>query len=90
MKKLRSKKAETLVETLVARLIIALSAVMIMTASVTAARINQKVRQTDISCTMSTADQQPAGTGSVTYGGRESQAAIKMYTDNGYYFYYKG
>lgn len=91
MKKLQSKKGETLVEALVSILIIALCAVMIMTASITAARINKQVREAQVYCDMDTEGKTPdpidvtVGTETITvtqYNGGSGSV--------NYYFYVKG
>ena len=49
MKKLKSTRGETLVETLVSLLIIVLTFAFLTTSAITAAKINAKVRQRDVS-----------------------------------------
>lgn len=88
MKKLKNKTGETLIETLVSILIIALSALMIMTASITAARMNRVVRDGQKSCLM-TRDDTETGNSKVTIDGKDF-GVIKQYKDDIYYFYDKG
>jgi type II secretory pathway pseudopilin PulG len=89
MKKLRSKKGETLLETLVSIVIIALSSVIIMTASLTAARINRQARESQVQCGMSRTTATNVVTAAESYSG--ASAAVKQYKDSDtYYFYDKG
>lgn len=89
MKKLKTKTGETLIETLVSILIIALSALMIMTASITAARMNRVVRDGQKSCLMIRDDKTKTGDSKVTIDGKDF-GVITQYKDDIYYFYDKG
>lgn len=51
MKKLRSQKAEALVETLMAILVVVLVMLFLSTAVSTASKVNAKVRETDVALT---------------------------------------
>lgn len=91
MKKLRSRRGETLVETLVSLLIVVLCLSFLATAVVTAARINASVRDTDVSVqyggtsTRQTLTVTPKG---AYTGDAGFTAEVQLYTtDNGYRYY---
>lgn len=88
VKKLRSRRGETLVETLAAILIAALAFSFLATAAVTATRINTRTRSTDISFHYAGTKREgrvilEEGTTSVT-------GSIDLYQDNGYDYYTGG
>lgn len=92
MKKLRSRRGETLVETLVSLLIVVLCLSFLATAIVTAARVNAGVRDTDVSVqydggtsTQQTVTVTPKGayTGDTGF----SETVTLHTTDNGYRYY---
>ena len=90
MRKLRDTRGETLVETLCAILIIALTFGFLTTATVSAARINAQVRARDVSFQYvqeNAANHESAkvtlkrGTSSI------SSTDVDLYTSNGYHYY---
>ena len=68
MKKLKNQKGETLVETLVSLLIIVLVFVFLTGSAVAAAKINAKIRDTDVSFRYS--DAQSEGNAQLRLSGR--------------------
>ena len=71
MKKLKNQKGETLVETLVSLLIIVLVFVFLTGSAVAAAKINTKIRDTDVSFRYS--DAQSEGSAQLRLSGRSGQ-----------------
>lgn len=87
-KKLENQKGETLVETLVSILIITLTIAFLTTAAITAARINDKVRDTDVSFRYSEAtpgEQQQTLT--LRGDGLTGTAQVQLYKENGFLYY---
>ncbi len=92
MKKLRSRRGETLVETLVSLLIVVLCLSFLATAIVTAARINAGARDTDVSVRYgsgTSAPQTVAVTPRGIYAGDAgfTETVTLHTTDNGYRYY---
>ncbi len=99
MKKLRDKRGETLIESLVSVLIAALAFAFLATAAVSAEKINAKTRNTDVSFRYTSADptglaegeektEKAEGTVKLTGSGtRESSGTVTLYTYNGYHYY---
>ena len=93
MNKLKDKRGETLIESLVSVLIAALAFAFLATAAVSAEKINAKTRNTDISfryTTVGTAGEADATvklTGSRTL---MSSGSVKLYTYNDYHYYTAG
>ena len=82
MKKLKNQKGETLVETLVSLLIIVLVFVFLTGSAVAAAKINAKIRDTDVS--------QSEGSAQLRLSGRSGQTgstSVEVYQENGYRYY---
>ena len=73
MKKLKNQKGETLVETLVSLLIIVLVFVFLTGSAVAAAKINAKIRDTDVSFRYS--DAQSEGNAQLRLSGRSARPA---------------
>ena len=93
MKKLRSKKGETLIETLTALLVATFVVLFLTTSIVVAARINKKIKDTDTSLRYDNAAVSDSYSVTVTQdnGTGVGSVAVKEYTDeSGYYRYYKG
>lgn len=96
MDKLRTKRGETLVETLAALLVATLVLLFLSTAIVTAARINKQVRDTDTSFRYSTENATDADFFDVTVedtrtGQIVDQIHVYQFQDpSGHYRYYKG
>jgi len=99
--KLKDKRGETLIESLVSVLIAALAFAFLATAAVSAEKINAKTRNTDISFRYTTvgtagaADEKTTSeaaatvklTGSFTL---TSNGSVKLYTYNDYHYYTAG
>ena len=88
MKKLKNQKGETLVETLVSLLIIVLVFVFLTGSAVAAAKINAKIRYTDVSFRYS--DAQSEGSTRLRLSGRSGQTgstSVEVYQENGYRYY---
>lgn len=87
-KKLRAKQGETLLETLISILIIAMVFVFLSTAIVTAAKINAKARDADSSFRY-----EAESTGEkvliISGGGLSGTIPVERYQHNGYYYYDK-
>ena len=79
MKKLKNQKGETLVETLVSLLIIVLVFVFLTGSAVAAAKINAKIRDTDVSFRYS--DAQSEGSG------QTGSTSVEVYQENDYRYY---
>ena len=94
MKKLKSEKGETLVETLVSIIIVVISFAFMVTSVTVASKINAKVKEavgSQISFTYEDAEE--TGTGSMTTVPEildNSTVSVKIYESNGYYYYIKG
>ena len=81
MKKLQNQKGETLVETLVSLLIIVLVFVFLTGSAVAAAKINAKIRDTDVSFRYNA---------QLRLSGRSGQTcstSVEVYQENGYRYY---
>ena len=93
MKKLKSARGETIVETLVSVLIITLIFLCLSTAIVSAARVNASVRKTDTAFAYSKGTVQGTRTVTVTKQGEagavETFAVTEYTTENGYRYYEK-
>lgn len=98
MKKLRDKRGETLIESLVSVLIAALAFAFLATAAVSAEKINAKTRNTDVSFRYTSAEEtDPAqktasATAQVSLEGSgaiplQDSGTVTLYTYNGYHYY---
>lgn len=87
MGKLKDQKGETLVETLVSILIITLTIAFLTTAAITAARINDKVRDTDVSFQYSKAEPGEQQTLTLRGDGLTGTAQVQLYEENGFLYY---
>ena len=89
MRKLQGKGGETLVETLVAILIVALVMLFFSTAIVAASRLNRAVRDADVSFVYE--DDAPAAAKTLTVSGSGGSSAISVteHTNNGFHYYVK-
>lgn len=90
MKKLSSKRGETLIESLVSILIAVLAFSFLAMAAVSAGKINAKTRSTDVSFHYEAEDGK--GTQNVkikgkTYNQSEKSNLVSLYENNGYYYY---
>ena len=94
MKKLKSEKGETLVETLISIIIVVISVAFMVNSVTVASKINAKVKEavgSQISFTYEDAEE--TGTGSMTTVPEildNSTVSVKIYESNGYYYYIKG
>ena len=93
MKKLKSDKGETLVETLISIIIVVISVAFMVTSVTVASKINARVKDavgSRISFTYDYAKEE--GTGSMTTMPEvsDSPVSVKIYESNGYYYYIKG
>ena len=89
MKKLKSQRGETLIETLMAIIIAVLAFAALTTAVLTAGKINARVRSSDVSTHYSAS----TGTdGRVTLSGLlgTETGDVSIYENNGYYYYTAG
>ena len=86
-KKLENQKGETLVETLVSILTISLTIAFLTTASLTSARINDKVRDTDVSFRYSKATPSEQQTLTLRGDGFTGTAQVQLYKENDYLYY---
>lgn len=94
MKKLKSDKGETLVETLISIIIVVISVAFMVTSVTVASKINARVKDavgSRISFTYDDAKKEE-GTGSMTTIPEVSDGpvSVKIYESNGYYYYIKG
>lgn len=93
MKKLKSARGETIIETLVSVLIITVIFLCLSTAIVSAARVNASVRNTDTAFAYSKGKAQGTQTVSVTKRGDaaplETFSVTDYATENGYHYYEK-
>ena len=92
MQKLRDRRGQTLVESLLALLVVTLVMLFLATAIAVAARLNRAVHETDVSFRYS--DAEPAGTQTLTVEPENVTAEafsvdVEVYTRNGYRFYTK-
>ncbi len=88
MKKIKNRRGETLIESLVSILIVALVFAFFATAAVTAGRINAKTRNTDVSFHYDESAAPQDGVVKLTgRSGTVSQSSIALYENNGYYYY---
>ena len=92
MKKLKSDKGETLVETLISIIIVVISVAFMVTSVTVASKINARVKDavgSQISFTYEDAEE--TGTGSMTIPEvSDDSVSVKIYESNGYYYYIKG
>ncbi len=88
-KKWQDRRGETLVETLVSILIIVLTFVFLGTAAVSAAKINTKVRDTDVSFRYSEAAAGSQYTLRLKSadGQRNGELPVQLYQQNDYLYY---
>ncbi len=86
-KKLENQKGETLVETLVSILTISLTIAFLTTAALTSARINDKVRDTDVSFRYSEATPGEQQTLTLQGDGLTGTAQVRLYEENGFLYY---
>ena len=93
MNKLKDNRGETLIESLVSLLILTMTFAFLAVASTTAARLNAKVRDTDVSFRYE-AEGTNSKSASVTLEGSVSLDGIKsgsqtvtLYENNGYLYY---
>lgn len=92
MKKIRSKKGETIAETLVAMMIVAMSLTILAGAIVSAAKVNSKVKNAEVSFINDGGDGEIISTKAVLKIGDVEKASFDVYafnTGNGYYYYEK-
>jgi competence protein ComGC len=91
MKKLRDKSGESLIETLTALLICTLVLLFLSTAISVAAKINKKIRETDISFNYGTSETDSINVEIVDENNQSvGSAKAYQYTDDVGYHYYKG
>ena len=93
MNKLKDNRGETLIESLVSLLILTMTFAFLAVASTTAAKLNAKVRDTDVSFRYE-AEDTDSKSASVTLEGSASLDGIKrgsqtvtLYENNGYLYY---
>ena len=91
MNRLKDNRGETLIESLVSLLILTMTFAFLAVASTTAARLNAKVRDTDVSFRSaedSTANARVELQGSVSLAGIKSGLqTVTLYENNGYLYY---
>ena len=91
MNRLKDNRGETLIESLVSLLIFTMTFAFLAVASTTAARLNAKVRDTDVSfryAEESTDDARVELQGSVSLDGIKSGLqTVTLYENNGYLYY---
>ena len=89
VKKLKNKRGETLIETLMAILVAVLAFAALSTAVLAAGKINAKVKSTDISFQYTGSTQTE---GQVTLTGRQYRESgmVELYENSGYYYYFAG
>lgn len=86
-KKLRSRRGDTLAETLAALLLVVLTMAFLATSLVTAARINAGVRQTDIALKYDAAEGEKKPL-TITRENNSVTKSVKVYETKGGYRYY--
>ena len=87
MKKLKNQKGETLVETLVSLLIIVLVFVFLTGSAVAAAKINAKIRDTDVSFRYSDAQSEGNALRLSGRSGQTGSTSVEVYQENDYRYY---
>lgn len=91
MNRLKDNRGETLIESLVSLLILTMTFAFLAVASTTAARLNAKVRDTDVSfryAEESTDDARVELQGSASLDGIKSGLqTVTLYENNGYLYY---
>ena len=91
MNRLKDNRGETLIESLVSLLILTMTFAVLAVASTTAARLNAKVRDTDVSfryAAESTDNARIELQGSVSLDGIKSGLqTVTLYENNGYLYY---
>ena len=91
MNRLKDNRGETLIESLVSLLILTMTFAFLAVASTTAARLNAKVRDTDVSfryAAESTDNARVELQGSVSLDGIKSGLqTVTLYENNGYLYY---
>lgn len=80
MRKLQNRRGETLIETLMALLIATLVILFLATAVVTAARVNDRVRENDVSFRYEDTTQQSELTLTVVWSGGTESCTVQEYT----------
>ena len=91
MKKLKSERGETLIESLVSLLVAVLAFAFLAMAAVSAEKINAKTRSTDISFHYAeTGTESGVSLKGEKYNQGAETGAVKLYEDNGYYYYEYG
>ena len=86
-KKLLSRSGETLIESLAAILVAVLVFLFLTTAVVTAAKVNKKVSEYDLSFQYSRAKNPTTDTLTISGDAETYTAQVERYTDNQYTFY---
>ena len=86
-KKLRSRRGDTLAETLAALLLVVLTMAFLATSLVTAARINAGVRQTDTALKYDDAEGETKPL-TITRENNSAEKNVKVYETKGGYRYY--
>ena len=90
MKKLQCKRGETILESLVSILVVTLIMLFLSTSIVTAAKINRKLRDTDVTFEYGgTADAGSLKVTPVTGSGSERTCTVTITTTNHGYRYYR-
>ena len=89
MMRLFDRRGESLIETLIAMLIVSLVMLGLSGAITSAAKINHDTERAMRSCTMSKDTQTDVITATVRWGGESRPVSITQYEDDGYYFYEK-
>ena len=85
MNKLRSRKGETLVETLVATMVIVITVMFLATAILSASRINRAIENKDTSFRY---EPDSTRTAQIEFSdGAADPVNVTMNTNNGYYYY---
>ena len=94
MKKLKDQRGETLVESLASVLIAVMAFGILTTAAITAAKINARVREEDVSFRYDGAEALGAVTitledagGRKTVSGKNGVPAVELYRENEYLYY---
>ena len=90
MNRLKDNRGETLIESLVSLLILTMTFAFLAVASTTAARLNAKVRDTDVSFRYeaeSTDNARVELQGSVLDGIKSGLQTVTLYENNGYLYY---
>ena len=89
--RLKQKTGESIAETLVAVLIMAVAFLMLTGAVVTAARINNRIKNADVSFAAGTSEEPSPSKVTISLDGIAAEVEVTVYqteTENGYYYYY--